>query len=63
MKIIHMITLLLVFVGGLHFIMGFFGIDILGHIAGAHMALLTVLIGASMVYHTWPEVKGVIGIK
>lgn len=64
MKLIHVISLLLVVIGGLHFALTAIGINLLGMVFGSlNMAIVNLLIGLSIIQHVWPSVKGELGVK
>lgn len=58
MKMIHVITLFLVILGGLHFALTGFGINLLTAVfGGLNMTLLYIVIGLSTVYHVMPLLR------
>lgn len=58
MKMIHVISLFLVILGGLHFVMTGFGVNLLGVIfGGANLTVLYIAMGLSTVYHVGPTFK------
>jgi uncharacterized membrane protein YuzA (DUF378 family) len=59
MKLFHVITLLFVVVGGLHFALSAVGINVIGTIFGAGIphAILHLAIGFSVLYHGIPLLK------
>lgn len=58
MKLIHVLSLLLVILGGLHFALTGFGIDLLGAIFGhANLTVLYMVMGFSTIYHVMPLIK------
>ena len=58
MKLIHVISLLLVVIGGLHFALTAIGINLLGMVFGSlNMAIVNLLIGLAIVHHVLPSVK------
>lgn len=59
MKIIHLITLFLVVLGGTHTIFGTMGIDMLGTLLGSgiHMTIIHFVIGLGTVYYVLPMLK------
>jgi uncharacterized membrane protein YuzA (DUF378 family) len=59
MKIIHLIALLLVVMGGIHAVLFTAGIDIFGTVfgAGVHMTVINLVIGLATVYYVFPMLK------
>ena len=58
MKLIHVLSLLLVVLGGLHLALTGLGIDLLHVIFGAaNLMILYILIGVSILYHGLPVLK------
>ncbi|MBN8544053.1 MAG: hypothetical protein J0M34_07305 [Alphaproteobacteria bacterium] len=59
MKIIHLITLFLVVLGGVHTIFSTLGIDMLGTLLGSgiHMTIIHFVIGLGTVYYVLPMLK------
>jgi uncharacterized membrane protein YuzA (DUF378 family) len=58
MKLIHVISLLLVVIGGLHFALTGLGVNLLGTIfGGAHLTILYIVMGISTLYHVGPMLK------
>lgn len=59
MKMIHVITLFLVVIGGLHFALTGIGIDLLGIVfgTGANLTVLYLVMGVSTLYHGIPMLK------
>ncbi len=59
MKIVHLIALLLVVVGGFHAVLATVGIDVFGTVfgAGVHMTLINLVIGLATVYYVFPMLK------
>lgn len=58
MKLVHVITLFLVILGGLHFALTGFGINLLGTIfGGTNMTLLYIVMGLSTIYHVMPLLR------
>jgi len=58
MKMIHVLTLFLVIIGGLHFALTGFGINLLGAIfGGANITILYIVMGLSTIYHVSPILK------
>lgn len=58
MKVIHVITLFLVILGGLHFALTGFGINLLTAVfGGLNLTLLYIVIGVSTVYHVMPVLR------
>jgi uncharacterized membrane protein YuzA (DUF378 family) len=54
MKLIHVLSLFLVVIGGLHFALSGIGIDLLGTLFGTHLTTLYVIMGISTLYHVVP---------
>lgn len=56
MKLFQVLTLFFVVLGGLHFALIGFGIDLLGSVfgAGTHMTTLYIIMGLSTLYHVLP---------
>jgi uncharacterized membrane protein YuzA (DUF378 family) len=59
MKIIHLIALFLVVLGGVHVALGAIGIDMFGTLlgTGVHMTVINFLIGIATVYYVLPMLK------
>jgi uncharacterized membrane protein YuzA (DUF378 family) len=58
MKMIHVITLFLVILGGLHFALTGFGINLLGTVfGGVNLTVLYIVMGISTIYHVVPVLK------
>lgn len=59
MKMIHVITLILATIGGIHLTMMGFGHDIIGSIFGSgdHMTMVHIAIGLSTLWHIGPMLK------
>ena len=59
MKMIHVITLFLVVIGGLHFALTGIGINLLGIVFGttANLTVLYLIMGFSTLYHVVPMLK------
>lgn len=58
MKVIHVITLFLVILGGLHFALTGFGISLLPAIFGtANLTILYIVMGVSTIYHVLPVLR------
>ncbi len=58
MKLIHVITLFLVVLGGLHFALTGFGINLLTAIfGGMNLKTLYIVMGLSTVYHVLPILR------
>jgi uncharacterized membrane protein YuzA (DUF378 family) len=59
MKIIHLIALFLVVLGGLGSVLSTIGIDMWGTIigAGTHMTIINLVIGLGTVYYVFPMLK------
>jgi uncharacterized membrane protein YuzA (DUF378 family) len=61
MKLVHMITLFLVVIGGLHLTLSGIGINLFGTVFGTGTditTIFTVLIGLSTLYHVVPMLLG-----
>lgn len=60
MKMIHVITLFLVVIGGLHFALTGLGINLLGTVfgVGTNLTMFYMLIGLSTLYHVVPLLQG-----
>lgn len=55
MKLIHVITLFLVILGGLHFVLTGFGVNLLTAIfGGANLTVLYIVMGLSTIHHVLP---------
>ncbi len=54
MKLIHVLMLFLVVIGGLHFALSGIGIDLVGSLFGANMSALYVIMGISTLYYAVP---------
>ena len=56
MKLIHVLTLFFVVIGGLHFALTGIGINLLGALfgTGTHLATLYIIMGLSTLYHVVP---------
>jgi len=56
MKLLHVLTLFFVVIGGLHFALSGVGIDLLGSVfgTGGHMTTLYIIMGLSTLYHGVP---------
>lgn len=56
MKILHVLSLFFLVIGGLHFVLHGFGVDLIGAVfgSGVHMMTLYILIGLSTLYHGVP---------
>ena len=63
MKLLHVLTLFFVVIGGLHFALTGIGIDLLGSLfgAGTHMATLYIIMGLSTLYHVVPMLTTKLG--
>jgi uncharacterized membrane protein YuzA (DUF378 family) len=58
MKLVHVLSLLLVIFGGLHFALTGIGINLIGTIFGtANLTVLYTLMGISTLYHVMPLIK------
>ncbi len=59
MKIIHLITLFLVVLGGLNLVLTTVGVDLLGILLGAgiHITILHLVIGLGTVYYVFPMLR------
>ncbi len=58
MKMIHVITLFLVILGGLHFALTGFGINLFAAIFGsANLTILYIVMGVSTIYHVSPMLR------
>lgn len=59
MKMIHIITLFLAVIGGMHFFLMGFGTDLIGSIIGNsdHMMIINIIIGMSILWHITPMLK------
>jgi uncharacterized membrane protein YuzA (DUF378 family) len=58
MKMIHVLTLFLVIIGGLHFALTGFGINLLGTVfGGMNLTVLYIVMGLSTIYHIVPVLK------
>ena len=58
MKMIHVISLFLVILGGLHFALTGIGINLIGAIFGhADITILYIVMGLSTIYHVMPLMK------
>lgn len=59
MKMIQVITLFLVVIGGLHFALNGIGINLLGIVFGttANLTVLYILLGVSTLYHGIPMLR------
>lgn len=54
MKLVHVLMMFLVVIGGLHFALTGIGIDLVGALFGTHMSILYVLMGLSTLYYAVP---------
>lgn len=54
MKLINVLMLFLVVIGGLHFALSGIGIDLVGALFGTEMSFLYVLMGLSTLYYAVP---------
>jgi uncharacterized membrane protein YuzA (DUF378 family) len=59
MKMIHVLTLFLVVLGGMHYALMGFGTDLIGTIfgTGTNLTILHIVIGLSTLYHVTPMLK------
>jgi uncharacterized membrane protein YuzA (DUF378 family) len=59
MKMIHVITLFMAIIGGMHFVLtGIGGTDLITTIFGTtHTTLIHLIIGASIMWHVTPMIK------
>ncbi len=59
MKMIHVLTLFLAVIGGLHFTLMGFGTDLIGTIFGngEHITMIHIAIGLSTLWHVTPMLK------
>jgi uncharacterized membrane protein YuzA (DUF378 family) len=58
MKMIHVITLFLVILGGLHFALTGFGINLLTAVfGGTNLTILYIVMGVSTIYHVLPVLR------
>ena len=58
MKLVHLISMVLVVLGGLHFALLGVGVNLLGMIFGsADIAIIHVVIGVAILHHVLPVVK------
>ena len=58
MKVIHVITLFLVILGGLHFALTGFGINLLPALFGTmNLTILYIVMGVSTIYHVLPVLR------
>ncbi len=58
MKMIHVISLFLVVLGGLHFALTGFGVNLLAMLfGGANLTILYIAMGVSTLHHVWPSFK------
>jgi uncharacterized membrane protein YuzA (DUF378 family) len=58
MKMVHVITLFLVILGGLHFALTGFGINLLGTVFhGSNLTILYIVMGVSTIYHVMPLLR------
>ena len=63
MKIVHLIALLLVILGGIHAVLSVAGINLFGMIIGGSQVLTVVqlIIGIATIYYVFPLLKARIG--
>ncbi len=61
MKLIHVLMLFLVVIGGLHFALSGIGIDLVGSLFGANMSVLYVIMGLSTLYISVPVLTEKLG--
>jgi uncharacterized membrane protein YuzA (DUF378 family) len=59
MKLIHLIALLLVVVGGIHAVLSAVGVNVLGGVlgVGVHMTVLNLVIGLATIYYVSPILR------
>lgn len=58
MKVIHVITLFLVILGGLHFALTGFGINLLTAVfGGLNLTILYIVMGLSTIVHVMPVLR------
>lgn len=59
MKLIHLIALVLVVVGGIHAVLSAVGVNMLGGIlgVGVHMTVLHLVIGLATIYYVFPILR------
>lgn len=58
MKLIHLIALLLVVIGGFHAVLSIVGLNILGIFGtGVHVVVLNLVIGLATIYYVFPILK------
>lgn len=58
MKMIHVLTLFLVMLGGLHFALTGLGINLLTTLfGGTNLTILYIVMGVSTLYHVMPMLK------
>lgn len=63
MKIVHMIALLLVVLGGVHAVLSVAGINLLGMVIGGGQVLTVIqlIIGIATIYYVFPLLKTRLG--
>lgn len=57
MKLLQVISLVLVVIGGLHGLLGGLGINLIGMVLGGPMPIISMIIGGLTVYHVLPVLK------
>lgn len=58
MKVVHVITLFLVILGGLHFALTGFGINLLTAVfGGMNLTILYIVMGLSTIFHVLPVLR------
>ena len=61
MKLIHVLMLFLVVIGGLHFALSGIGIDLVGSLFGTNMSVFYVIMGLSTLYYAVPVLTEKLG--
>lgn len=61
MKLIHVLMLFFVVIGGLHFALSGIGIDLVGSLFGANMSVLYIIMGLSTLYYSVPVLTEKLG--
>ena len=63
MKIVHLISLLLVVLGGVHAVLGTIGMNLFGTVFGGGMivTVLQLVIGIATIYYVFPLLKTRLG--
>lgn len=54
MKLVQILSWFFVVMGGLHFALSGIGVDLIGAVFGGHVALLSIIMGVSILYHGVP---------